>query len=117
MSRFLLSFVAVFVLNGSSLIAQKHAVGEKDYRTWKKISSQRISDDGSVVSYMTEPLLGDAYLYLHQSNANRLDSFERGGALSLTQDNGYALFKISPRYDTIRSLKLEKVKKLIYLAS
>ena len=112
MSRLLMALVAVFVLNESSLIAQKHAVGEKDYRTWKKISSQRISDDGSVISYMTEPLLGDAYQYLHQSKINRLDSFERGGGLSLTQDNGYALFKISPGYDTIRSLKLEKVKKV-----
>jgi len=111
MSRLLIAFFAVSILGHTSFFAQKHAVGEKDYRTWKKISSQRISDDGAVASYMTEPLLGDAYQYLYQSNINRLDSFDRGGALSLTEDNRFALFKISPGYDTIRSLKLENVKK------
>ena len=107
MNRILL----VMLLFTSSLYAQKHAVGEEDYREWKTISNQKISKDGTLITYELKPLIGDGVQYIQQTNPFKLDSFERGSALLFPNNTNFVAFKISPGFDTIRKLKLKKVKK------
>ena len=86
----------------SQSYAQKHAVSEEDYLTWKKISNQKISEGGELVSYSLDQFIGDSYLYIQQSAPFRLDSFERGSSLSFPANHKFAVFKILPGYDTLR---------------
>ena len=95
----------------SQSFAQKHAVSEDDYLSWKKISNQKISEGGELVSYSLDQLKGDSYLYIQQSAPFRLDSFQRGSSVSFPANHKFAVFKILPGYDTLRNVKLKKVKK------
>ena len=107
MKRILL---VVLLLTGSAY-AQKHAVGEEDYRTWKSISNQKISKDGTLITYELKPLIGDGMQYVQQTSPFKLDSFERGSRLLFPENTSFVVFKISPGFDTLRKLKLKKVKK------
>ena len=109
MKRILLLVIILHLTN--PILAQKHAVNEEDYLNWKRISNQKISEDGEITSYSIDPLKGDSYLYIQQSSPNRLDSFERGSNVSISATNRLAVFKITPGYDTLRMVKLKKVKK------
>ena len=95
----------------SQFYAQKHAVCEEDYLKWKKISNQQITEDGELVSYSLDQLKGDSYLYIQQTSPFRLDSFERASEAFFPLNHKFAVFKITPGYDTLRNLKLKKVKK------
>lgn len=107
MNRILL----VMLLFTSSMYAQKHAVGEEDYREWKTISNQKISKDGTLITYELKQLIGDGVQYVQQTNPFKLDSFDRGSALLFPENTNFVAFKISPGFDTLRKLKLKKVKK------
>ncbi|MBT5437582.1 MAG: hypothetical protein HOK92_00105, partial [Flavobacteriales bacterium] len=101
----------VFLQCINLLYAQKHAVNEKDYLEWKRISNQVITENGDIVSYSVDPLKGDSYLYIQQTSPFRLDSFERASNFDTPLNNDFAVFKITPGYDTLRKVKLKKIKK------
>ena len=109
MKNFLITVVFLQCIN--LLSAQKHAVNGEDYLKWKRISNQQITEGGELVSYAIDPLKGDSYLYIQQNSPNRLDSFERASEVSFPVNHKFAVFKITPGYDTLRNLKLKKVKK------
>ncbi len=101
----------MLVLMAGSLYGQKHAIGEEDYRRWKTISNPQISSDGSLITYESKPLLGNGTLYIHRINPLKVDSFQRAEALHMSKKGDLVVFKVSPDYDTLRKLKLKKVKK------
>jgi hypothetical protein len=70
-----------------------------------------MSQDASLVGYQAKPLEGDATLYLFQRAKSKLDSFQRAEGLSFNLNSDLAVFKITPGFDTLRTLKLKKVKK------
>ena len=109
MNNFLVTMLFLLCLN--LLYAQKHAINEDDYLDWKRISNQVISENGEIVSYSIDPLKGDSYLYIQQTSPFRLDSFERASDFDAPLNNDFAVFKITPGYDTLRTLKLKKIKK------
>ena len=109
MNNFLVTMLFLLCLN--VLHAQKHAINEDDYLDWKRISNQVISENGEIISYSIDPLKGDSYLYIQQTSPFRLDSFERASDFDAPLNNDFAVFKITPGYDTLRMLKLKKIKK------
>ena len=109
MNNFLVTMLFLLCLN--LLHAQKHSINEDDYLDWKRISNQVISENGEIISYSIDPLKGDSYLYIQQTSPFRLDSFERASDFDASLNNDFAVFKITPGYDTIRTLKLKKIKK------
>ena len=109
MNNFLVTMVFLQCFN--LLYAQKHAINEKDYLEWKRISNQVITENGDIVSYSVDPLKGDSYLYIQQTSPFRLDSFERASDFDTPLNNDFAVFKITPGYDTLRKVKLKKIKK------
>ena len=84
---------------------------KRDYLEWKRISNQVITENGEIVSYSMDPLKGDSYLYIQQTSPFRLDSFERASDFDTPLNNDFAVFKITPGYDTLRKVKLKKIKK------
>ncbi len=104
--------VTIFFIQCLHLVyAQKHAINENDYLDWKRISNQKISEKGEILSYSIDQLKGDSYLYIQQTSPFKVDSFERASDFETSRNNNFAVFKISPGYDTLRKVKLKKIKK------
>ena len=101
----------IFCLAMLSFNAQKRSIQAEDYKTWRSISSPLMSQDASLVGYQAKPLEGDATLYLFQRAKSKLDSFQRAEGLRFNLNSDLAVFKITPGFDTLRTLKLKKVKK------
>ena len=103
--------LCIFCSTVNILMGQKRSIGPEDYKTWRSISSPLMSQDASLVGYQAKPLEGDATLYLFQRATSKLDSFKRAEGLRFNLDGNLAVFKITPGFDTLRTLKLKKVKK------
>lgn len=109
MKKLLLSSITCLLFFAA--IAQKKALKHSDYDSWKNLSRQKISNNGKWVSYEINPQKGDSYLYIYNSETNKLDSVQRGYSARFTSNSKQLIFKIKAQYDTIRQAKLDKIKK------
>jgi hypothetical protein len=103
--------VSCFFIFSASLFSQKKQIDHKVYNSWKTLKNEQVSDFGKYSIYEINPHRGDGFLYLQRNSINKLDSFQRGGNSRISHKEDVLSFLIHPGYDTIRSLKLEKVKK------
>lgn len=81
------------------------------YDSWKEIPDRYISNDGSTVIYPLNPQEGDGKVVFHSLKSARIDSIQRGTDIRLTYDSEFAIFKIKPQLNLIKSLKRLKKKK------
>lgn len=102
----LLSLISVLYSFG-----QKRIIDHTVYDSWKTLSQQKISNDGSFILYEINPHRGDGSLYLYNTDSEKEMTFERGKQAAINYNESILGFIIDPGYDTIRQLKLEKVKK------
>lgn len=109
MKYILIALNLVFISH--SLIAQKKQLDHTVYNEWKSLKSEQVSDFGKYTLYEINPHRGDGYLYLHNNQTDKLDSFPRGKNASISHNEDVLTFLIDPGYDTIRKQKLDKVKK------
>lgn len=108
------SFLLILALVISVLLAdgqEKKPLDFSEYDTWKKLSSHRISNNGTWVSYEINPGKGDGYLYLYNIKTGRLDSVARGKSAKFSPDNSFVAFRLSAPADTLRALELAGKKK------
>lgn len=89
----------------------KRAITADDYATWKTVSREAISHDGSVVIYELNPQQGDGNLIIHQLNSHFTDTLPRGTRAKLDGAAQFVVSHIKPPADSIRTAKLKKVKK------
>jgi dipeptidyl aminopeptidase/acylaminoacyl peptidase len=108
--KILLTVIYLFVF-GLTLIAQKKQLNHTVYDDWKSLKNEKISDFGGYSVYEINPHRGDGYLYVHNNVTSKLDSFPRGKRARMSHKEDVLSFLIDPGYDTLRSMKLEKVKK------
>ena len=108
-STLIVSFLFSFYMG--CINAQKRSITDQDYKIWRKLSAAQFSSDGSLVGYEAVPLEGDKTLYIYQNEGSQIDSFARAGGLKFGANGALAVFKISPGFDTLRTLKLKEVKK------
>ncbi len=90
---------------------QKKILDHTVYDGWKSISSQKISNNGKWVTYEINPQVGDGYAYLYDAASRKSDSVTRGKSPLFNYNSSFWAFKIVPQADSIRALKLKKVKK------
>lgn len=109
MKRLLFAFC--FLIFSQTLVAQKNRLDHNAYDGWKSLKNEQISDFGKYSVYEITPHRGDGFLYLYNNSSNILDSFPRGKNALISHNEDVLTFLIDPGYDTIRTLKLEKVKK------
>lgn len=100
----------IFVLHVSIAFTQKKTVNHTVYNEWKTLKNETIASDGNHVAYVITPHRGDGTLNLH-SNGTKNRSFIRGKKPVFSHSSDFLYFLIDPGYDTIRQLKLQKVKK------
>ena len=93
------------------LFSQKKVIDHTVYNDWKKISDSKITADGKYTIYTIKPHRGDGYLYIVNSQTGAKDSIFRAVNPSISGDQKYVAFKITPGFDTLRNCELDGVKK------
>jgi dipeptidyl aminopeptidase/acylaminoacyl peptidase len=91
--------------------AQKKEINATVYAQWKKNENQQISSNGRYISYEINPLFGDGFVYLYDTETAILDSFPRGKQAGFSFQSDYFVYKIVPGYDTLRTCELRKIDK------
>ena len=103
----------IILFLGFNLSAQsnKKIINQETYDLWKSIKNEKLSPDGQLITYEINPAKGDGYLYIQSTKTLEKDSILKGNNAEIHFQNKYVIYTISPGYDTIRQLKLDKVKK------
>ena len=81
------------------------------YDSWKEIPDRYISNDGNTVVYPVNPQEGDGQVIFHSLKSGKKDSIQRGTDIRLTDDSEYAIFKIKPQSNLVKSMRRLKKKK------
>ena len=105
------SILLVFFSFISFSFAQKKEINASVYAQWKKNENQQISPNGRYISYEINPLFGDGFVYLYDTETAVLDSFPRGKQAGFSFQSDYFVYKIVPGYDTLRTCELKKIDK------
>ncbi len=105
-------FVVVISVITLSLSAQSlKTMTPETFNIWNTIKETRISNDGQYVVYNVGNESGDPTLHIYSQATGNTIRFQRGSKPQISADNQWLVFKLSPSVDTIRALKLKKVKK------
>lgn len=80
------------------------------YDSWNSISNIIQSEQGNLVAYEINPLTGDGTLYVERIDGKAKRSFKRGHDANFSYNEQSIVFFIQPEFDTLRKLKLAKVK-------
>ena len=99
------------MLSFTGVTAQKKALTEKDFASWKRIENRQISADGKYVMYELNPLKGDGKLIIHNTTNQKIDTIFRGCEARFVPDAEAVAFKIKAPEDSLRKHKLAKTKK------
>ncbi len=108
---FTLTFFISFLFSSSSYSQDKKVLNYTDYDRWKSLGATIISNSGGWVSYDINPQIGDGYALLYNANTGVTDSVPRGKSAAFSAGSALWAVKIVAQADTIRQLKLKKVKK------
>jgi dipeptidyl aminopeptidase/acylaminoacyl peptidase len=107
----ILSLLFILLVNSSLFSQEKKILDYTVYDSWKSLSSTKISNDGNWVSYGINPQVGDGFALLYNTETGVTDSVPRGKSASFSAGNSLWAVKVVAQADTIRQLKLKKVKK------
>lgn len=104
-------YILLLLLTSTSLLlnAQKPALDFKAYDTWKRLEKEQISRNGEIISYELTVLKGNPILHFYYAKSQQHDSIVRGSNALIAPDESFVAWKISPDYDSIRRLELDKV--------
>lgn len=112
MKKYLFAFLALFM--GALVYSQKKAIQPEDYFKWNTISSYKIGHTGKIIVYEISKLRNDGMLVIYNKEKNTKDTIPRATRAYINSEENFVVFKIEPEYDTIRNLKIKKVKKSKY---
>jgi dipeptidyl aminopeptidase/acylaminoacyl peptidase len=84
------------------------------YDAWQTLKNQQISHNGQWVSYEAVPYRGDINLYFIKTNKTAQKIFHRASNSVFSADDSYAVFRVKASFDSIRKLKIKKVKKDLF---
>ncbi len=94
-----------------SQVVQKKTLTHDVYDSWKEIPDKMLSTDGSTIVYTINPQEGDGKVVFHSLKSTKIDSVQRGADIKLTDDAEFAIFKIKPQLELVKSMKRLKKKK------
>lgn len=102
--------IGCFILSFTSL-AQKKILGPEVYNDWKRIGDIQLSNDGKFAAYTIKPHRGDGFLFIVNIETGKKDSIARGVDPKFSASSEFVAFRITPIFDTLRKLELNKVSK------
>jgi dipeptidyl aminopeptidase/acylaminoacyl peptidase len=104
-------FLATVLLVCQLSFGQKKKISEEAYDRWNRIENSEISAKGAIVIWESNPIEGDGVLHVAHKKWDDARLFPRGKSAAIHSGEFYMAFLIKPEHDTIRKLKLDKVKK------
>lgn len=105
-------FIALFLIPITLFGQDKIKIDHNAYDGWNSINELTISPSGKIASYRIMPFKGDGYLYFQNADDKTiLDSVARGKSAKIHYGEKFVVYKIGTQSDSIRQLKLDKVKK------
>ncbi len=109
---YFIPLLILFHLSSFDLFAQgSKSLEHSDYDSWNELSNQEISRDGKFIAYEINPQKGDGNLFLYDVDQKDYDRFHRGSDPVFSPKSNFLVYRIKPAFDTVRELKLKKVKK------
>lgn len=91
---------------------QKRSLTHADYDGWESLNSEKITKNGQWVGYQVSPQDGDTRVEIFSfKNPDQRIKIPRGTGFSFTPDDAFAVGKIAPQKDSVKMMKLMKVKK------
>ena len=110
--RNLLSLIFLFILP-TIVFSQstKKPLDFSVYDGWRSVSNREIANDGQWISYELLPYKGNATLELYDVKNAQKTIFEHGRYAQFSSNSNYLAYRIKPDVDSLRQLKLDKVKK------
>ncbi len=92
------------------LSAQKPPLDHTSYDGWNNVNSQKISDNGTWVTYIISPQKGDSWLHIYNVVSGKKDSVVRGNNAVFSPGEKYIAYSVVPSYSSIRQAKKKKLK-------
>ena len=113
MKRIILLIFAVMICFVSGLQAQskKKVITHKDYAIWKRLGSQKISNNGDWISYEINENKGNGKLFLLNPDNGFKNVLDRGAQSQMSPNSDFLAARIKVHSDTLRKAKFDKVKK------
>jgi dipeptidyl aminopeptidase/acylaminoacyl peptidase len=96
---------------GSTVFCQKKEIQPDDYFKWHNISNYKIGNTGKIITYEITKLRSDGFLVIYNKETNTKDTIPRGYKAYINSEENFVAFKIKPEFDTVRQMKIDKVKK------
>lgn len=111
-TSFYTKIVLLIVLFPNINFAQdKLKVDYKTYNDWKTIGATNLSSTGKFVVYNINPHRGDGTLFIQKTDKTVLQSIKRGKVAQIHYNERFVAYQIGVQFDSLRQLKLDKVKK------
>jgi dipeptidyl aminopeptidase/acylaminoacyl peptidase len=80
------------------------------YDQWQSVSNTEISNNGIFLSYELVPFKGNSELEIFDAQKKQKHVFPRARYAQFSPNNNFVVFRIQPDADSVRQLKLKKVK-------
>jgi len=91
--------------------SSKKALDHTVYDSWKEITYDELTPDGTHAAFTINPQDGDGKIVFYDLKTSTQDSVHRAANISLTYDSKYAIFKIKPQQKMVKELRRQKKKK------
>ncbi len=104
-------FLLCLSLSAIPFSQTKKKIDHTVYDSWNSIADVNQSTTGALITYIIKPAEGDGQLFIENTETNETRSFNRGDKAKINYNEQFIVFRVQPEFDTIRSLKLAKVKK------
>lgn len=89
-----------------NLFAQK-IIDHNCYNSWKKIKNEKLSNDGTILSYQISPLKGDEKLIIDFLETDKIDTFAYSRNAVISSESDYIAFSKTISFDSLRAYKLK----------
>ena len=87
----------------------KQVLDHTVYDTWRTLDDEALTADGEWVTFRYVPGEGDAELILRRTDREEIVSVDRGGAVTFTPDDAWAVFLIQPAHAAVRQARRDEV--------
>lgn len=107
----LLLFICLSMYCSAYAQEAKKAMTFDELVDWKRITEQKISNDGKWVACKMEPWRGNASIFVYNAKGDMTASFRPAARAEFSVSSAYLLITKKPELEKVEALKLKKAKK------
>ncbi len=105
-----IALILVIGFNTSGVVAQKRAMTIEDFKNFRSVTSETISNNGDWIAYVEKPAEGDGKVYIINVKDGTEYTVERGSNPEFSEDSKMLICTVLPHEKTDEEKKAEKEK-------